>query len=260
MSPDNYTRRLENFIEISRKLSASIELDAFLQEVVKATKAVIDAEESSILVYHEGTRCLRFIAGPWYEFDLMEPILIPLEGSIAGWVYTHAQPLAIDNASQDARVFRGVDRALNFETAALIAVPMIYKNQTLGVLEAVNQKNARHYNEEDVTFMELLAFQAALVIKNSQMLKKAQKECEEADERDRLITDLVGRLVSGLHAPLGQILGYASLLGQKATPEQLADVQSIVKNAEVIKEMLDAVADPEDIALKITRQRRTTRK
>jgi len=256
MNQDNYTRRIAIFTEISRKLSASIELESFLQEVVKAASSLTGAEESSILVYHESTRGLRFIAGPWYEFDLMEPIPIPLQGSIAGWVFTHAQPLVIDNANKDSRVFRGVDLALNFETGSLIAVPLVYKNQTLGVLESVNQTSGHHYSEDDVTSLELLASQAALVIKNSQMLKKIQMEYEEAVERDRLKTDLILKLVSELHAPLGQILGYTSLLRQKAGEDQAADLDAIIANAEVIKEMLDSVADPEDIALKIPRQRR----
>jgi len=245
MNQDNYTRRMANFIEISRKLSTSIELGSFLQEVVKAASSLVGADESSILVYQESTRTLRFIAGPWYEFDLMEPIPIPLEGSIAGWVYTHAQPLVIDNATHDGRVFRGVDRALNFETGALMAVPLIYKNQPLGVLEAVNQKGGQNYTSEDVTALEILASQAALVIKNSQMLKKMRMEYEEAVERDRLKTDLIHKLVSELHAPLGQILGYASLLRQKARPEQSADVDAIATNAEMIKDMLDAVEERE---------------
>ena len=126
-----------------------------------------------------------------------------------------------------------------------MAVPLIYKNQPLGVLEAVNQKGGQNYTSEDVTAFEILASQAALVIKNSQMLKKMRMEYEEAVERDRLKTDLIHKLVSELHAPLGQILGYASLLRQKARPEQSADVDAIATNAEMIKDMLDAVEERE---------------
>lgn len=70
-------------------------------------------------------------------------------------------------------------------------------------------------------------------------------EYKEAVERDQLKTDLIHKLVSELHAPLGQILGYASLLRQKAGPEQSAVVEAIAANAEVIKNMLNTVEERE---------------
>ncbi len=256
MAQDNYTRRFEKYLEISRKLSACVELESFLQELARSATVLVDADESSILVYHEGSRSLRFIAGPWYEFDLMEPIPIPINHSIAGWVYTHTQPIILDEAHQDERVFHAVDRVLNFETGSLIAVPLVYKSQPLGVLESVSQKRLHRFTEDDAGYLELLAFQASVVIRNAQMLKKSQMECQEAIERDRLKTDMLLKLLNEMHTPLSQILAYVSLVREKASADQAADVEAISANAEALKAMLESISDPEDIALKLTRQRR----
>src|SRR5450759_2165275 len=121
MAKPDYTHRLERLLEISRKLNTSLVLESLLQTITEAASELVDCEDSSILTIDEETKSLHFIAGPWFELDLMKPFRVPLDSSVAGWVFTHAQPVVLQDAGQDARVFRAVDKALNFETGSIIA-------------------------------------------------------------------------------------------------------------------------------------------
>ena len=172
MAKLDYTHRLERLLEISRKLNTSLVLESLLQTIIETAKDLIDCEDSSILTFDEETKSLRFIAGPWFELDLMKPFRVPLDTSVAGWVFTHAQPVVLQDASQDPRVFRAIDKAINFETGSIMAVPMIFKDQAIGVLEAVNKKGNLAYDSGDVLVLETLASLAAVAVQNAHLLEK----------------------------------------------------------------------------------------
>lgn len=191
MAKPDYTHRLERLLEISRKLNTSLVLESLLQTITEAASELVDCDDSSILTIDEETKSLHFIAGPWFELDLMKPFRVPLDSSVAGWVFTHAQPVVLQDAGQDARVFRAVDKALNFETGSIIAVPMIFKDQTMGVLEAVNKKGNLSYNNEDILILETLASQAAVALQNARLLEKTQEAYEQMIELDRMKTDFI---------------------------------------------------------------------
>ena len=68
-----YIQRLERLLEVSRNLSASLDLEPFLQSIIEVASELTYCQDSSILVYDEENGCLRFLAAPWYELDALKP-------------------------------------------------------------------------------------------------------------------------------------------------------------------------------------------
>ena len=110
---------------------------------------------------------------------------------MAGWVYSHTQPLVVQDASQDPRVDRNADKKLTFETGSILAVPLVFRGETIGVLEAVNKTGKAHYTENDITILETLASQAALAIQSSRLLQKSQVAYQQLVELDRMKDDFI---------------------------------------------------------------------
>ena len=246
MAKPDYTHRLERLLEISRKLNTSLVLESLLQTITEAASELVDCDDSSILTIDEETKSLHFIAGPWFELDLMKPFRVPLDSSVAGWVFTHAQPVVLQDAGQDARVFRAVDKALNFETGSIIAVPMIFKDQTMGVLEAVNKKGNLSYNNEDILILETLASQAAVALQNARLLEKTQEAYEQMIELDRMKTDFIAITSHELRTPLGLILGHATFLRETASDEQASQMDVILRSAMRLKEIVEEFSNVEN--------------
>jgi GAF domain-containing protein len=71
--------------------------------------------------------------------------------------------------SKESRHYKGVDQAAGFRTRSNLAVPVIYRGQTVGVLEAVNKTGQAHYTGEDLTILETLASQASIVMENARL-------------------------------------------------------------------------------------------
>ena len=128
-------RRTKRLLEISRSLSVSLELEPFLQTLIAAASELTGCETASILEPDEDGKQMHFLALPWFHRDLLKSIKVPLKTSVAGWVFETGQPAIVPDAEAEPRHFKGADQATNFVTHSLMAVPIVFQGEKLGVLE-----------------------------------------------------------------------------------------------------------------------------
>jgi len=174
MTINERLQRAQRLLEISRTLSGSLDLEPFLHSLVSAASELTRCEVASILTVDEGGQELSFLALPWFHREALKPVKVPVQASVAGWVIQNGQPAVVPDVSKERRHFKGVDQAVDFTTRSLLAVPIIFQGERLGVLEAVNKVDGAHYTEEDLTILETLASQAAIAMQNSRLVRKAQ--------------------------------------------------------------------------------------
>lgn len=165
--------RLERLFSIWKNLTASMPLETTLQSLAEAAAAALESDACSILLYDEAQHTLRFVAAPPDQLAVMKNLGVPVERSVAGWVYTHGRPAQLNQAGGDERIFRVVDREVSEETRSLLAVPVAYHGKTIGVFEAVN-KAGGDYTPEDVALLEALAAQAAVCIRGEREVQQAR--------------------------------------------------------------------------------------
>ena len=109
-------QQLERLLELGRNLSALLDLDPLLQSIIDASSDLTNSQEASILLYDEEVGNLEFVAAPWFKRDQLGEIRVPLQGSIAGRVFTFGEPVVVQDGLSDERIYRNVDINTNFET------------------------------------------------------------------------------------------------------------------------------------------------
>lgn len=256
MPANEQIQRLERLLEVSRNLSASMEVDAFLQSVISAASELTASEVASILEPDEEDTQLRFLALPWFHRDLLRSVKVPLEASIAGWVFQNVKPVVVPDVALDPRHYKVVDLTAEFQTRSILAVPIIYKGEVLGVLEAVNKANQGHYTGEDSAFLETLASLAALAMQNTRQMSKIQKSFDEMNQLDQMKSDFIAIASHELRTPLGLILGHATSLREVIGEEHRPELDIIVRNALSLKEIIDSIANMDNVRRGIASIRR----
>ncbi len=252
----DYTRRLELLLEVCRNLSANLDLDELLAAIIDSASSLTGSDSSSILVYDKESQSLRFAAAPFYISETLRGMPIPLDKSIAGLVYANAQPMALNRAAGDDRIYRAVDRELNMVTRTMLAVPLIFKGKPIGVLETINKLHDAQYTEEDVSILETLAAQAAVAFENHRLLEESRLAYQQVIELDRMKSDFIAIASHELRTPLGVILGHATFLQDAATPEQAQDLEIIVKSSLRLKEIIEEFANVDHFEHGLSRLRR----
>ena len=138
------TERLDSYlrlIDISRDLASTLDLDVLLDRIVQAAADITSAEAASILLYDNTARQLYFQVATNMDEPTLRGLIVPLEGSIAGWIVTNQKPLRIDNVREDKRHFGDIEQTTGFPTESILGIPLVTKNKVVGVLEVLNKKD-----------------------------------------------------------------------------------------------------------------------
>ncbi len=226
------TQRIERLLEVSRYLGTSLELGALLQSVVDAAGELSDSQASFLLLYEEETDLLKFVAVTLAQKDALKRNRMPLEKSIAGRVYTQSVPIVIQNTQKEPGFHREVERAIGFEINSILAVPVVFRGEKVGVLESVNKRNRAHYTGDDVTILETLASQAAVSFLSTLMLEETKRAYAELENLERKKSDFVAIASHELRTPLGIIVGHSTVLKETVQDEDLrGQLDVIVRNA-----------------------------
>ncbi len=186
------TERLDGYrrlIEIARDLASTLDLDILLKRIVRAAAEVSGSEAASILLYDNLTRQLNFQVATNLDEPTMRGVIVPLEGSIAGWIVINRKAVRITNATEDPRFFGTVDQRTGRPTQSLLGVPLITKNKVVGVLEALNKERGK-FTEGDEAMLSVLGAQAAVAIENARLFQQS---------------DLISEFVHELRTPLASL-------------------------------------------------------
>ncbi|NIM95723.1 MAG: GAF domain-containing protein [Anaerolineales bacterium] len=197
-------RRYAQLLELSTDLASTLDLDILLHRIVEAACELTECEAVSLLLYDAQSKNLYFEAATDLLIEGLGRTAVPTDNSIAGWIFTHSEPLLVKDALQDPRFFREVDVLTRFETRNILGVPLRTKDETLGVIEAVNKQTGT-FDEDDLRLLQTLAAQAAIAIENTSLFQQ---------------NDLVAEMVHELRTPLTALTAVANLLQRPDLPEE----------------------------------------
>ena len=192
MMMNDTEKRLEGYrrlIDIASDLASTLDLDILLNRIVRAAADIADAEAASILLYDDAVRQLHFQVATNLDEPTLRGLVVPLEGSIAGWIVVNRLPVRSANAHEDPRFYQNVEQATSVSTESLLGVPLVTKDKIIGVLEAINKRNGS-FTETDENLLSVLGAQAAVAIENARLFQQS---------------DLIAEFVHELRTPLASI-------------------------------------------------------
>jgi signal transduction histidine kinase len=228
---------LNRMVQVSLRMNSTLKLQPLLEYIMDAATEITGAETASILLMDKNTNELRFTAALAGSDDLIG-LVVPLEGSIAGLIISENRAIIIDDAAHDPRHFKNVDQAVEFQTRAILGVPMRIRDNLIGVLEVLNKREGR-FNDEDLRHITILAAQAAVAIENARLITAIQKANEELEKLNKLKNDFIAIASHELRTPLGVVLGYASFLREEAEGEMGEHADQVLQSALHLRNLIE---------------------
>lgn len=168
--------KLDLLMDLTGRINSNIDLDSLLLDIIKAAQILTGSEASSLFLLDENNDelVLSIPTGPATE--KISGKRIPKDKGIAGWVVENKKSVIVNDAQEDSRFWGDFHPDL-FKTENLMGVPMMNRSkEVIGVLEAINHHNGRGFNEDDLTFFQVLANQAAISIEKAQLQEERQKK------------------------------------------------------------------------------------
>ena len=163
--------------EISRELTSILNLDQLLARIGELLSRVIDFQMFSILLLDEPSQTLQHRFSLRFKENIQLKHDIPLGRGLVGAAAAARETVLVPDVAKDPRYIM-----LNPETRSELAVPLVYKNKLVGVMDIEHTRRG-YFNDDHVRTMTTLAAQTAVAIENARLYERIARE-EQRLERD----------------------------------------------------------------------------
>ena len=160
---------LDSMLKVSRSITASLDLDSVLTNVVSAAVELTGAEEGHLLLLDEETNELYMRAGKNYDETFARTFRLPIKDTLAGQVIKTGKQVSLNQDSPN-----------KIKTAylvySLIYEPLRTNESIIGVLGVDNRRNKLPFTSHHELVMKVLADFAAIAIQNARLYDKVEQE------------------------------------------------------------------------------------
>jgi GAF domain-containing protein len=134
---DDKFRAVIETADVANALTAP--LTRSIENLLQLAAAQVDSDEGSVIVRDGEGNDLRFLVAIGQVADKLRQVRIPQGKGIAGFVFSSGQPIVIADVGQDANFYAEIDRHTGYSTQTILATPLRFDGEIIGVLEFVNR-------------------------------------------------------------------------------------------------------------------------
>jgi PAS domain S-box-containing protein len=163
--------RLAALNDLGKTIISSLDIDVTLDMIMNRVEEAFEVEAGSLLLIVNSKLMFAVTFGP--VGDQVKSLELEIGQGIAGWVALTGISVLVPDAKSDERHYAGADKTTGFETRSLLCVPLKGpENRIIGVLEIMNPRDGRPFNEQDQELLESIATFAVIAIQNAQLYQQ----------------------------------------------------------------------------------------
>ncbi len=163
--------------EIARELSSILNLDQLLKRIAELLNRLIDYQMFSILLLDAAGEKLQHRFSQRFAERLHLKHDIPIGQGVVGYAAEQKESVLVRDVKSDSRYIE-----VNPETLSELAVPLIYQEKVIGVLDLEHVKK-NYFTEDHKRVLTTLAAQLAIAIENARLYEEIERQ-EQRLERD----------------------------------------------------------------------------
>jgi GAF domain-containing protein len=174
---------LKTLCNVSQAVASTMDLGQLLAIVIDEVNKALFTEGAGVLLYDEHRNDLywrqirdtRSILAPQSE-----ALRLPMDKSIAGWVFRNKKPARVNDTSKDPRYYPEMTRRSGFDIRKVLQVPLSTHEKTIGVLMVMN-KIGGDFTEQDEDLLSSMSGSIALAIENVTVYQKLKKSRDDLE-------------------------------------------------------------------------------
>ena len=169
---------------------------ALLRSIVDVARAIFRARAASVFLLDAGADELVFEAVSGEGEESLVGRRFPSSTGIAGWVLVTGQSLVLDDVTADPRFASQAAESTGYVPKAIMAVPLVSGERTLGVLEVLDRPSGERFTMEEADLLGLFAVQAAVALDLLQRSRSARAVLAGGEGETPVLTRLAAALES----------------------------------------------------------------
>ncbi len=169
-------RQLTTLNEMTRQLTSTLETEPLLQNILNSAVDIINCEAGSLLLMDTASDELVFrsVVSP-VASDLLDKRM-PADRGVAGKSVKSGEPIIVNDVSKYPEWFPAPDQETGFVTRAILVIPLMVKDEVIGVIEVLNKKDGSIFSKDDQDLLAAFGSQAAVAIENARLYTNTDQE------------------------------------------------------------------------------------
>jgi phosphoserine phosphatase RsbU/P len=163
--------------EIARELTSILNVDELLKRIAELLSRLIDYQMFSILLLDPASEKLQHRFSQRFQENIQLKNDIPLGRGVVGYAAQRKEAVLVPDVSKDPRYIPS-----NPETRSELAVPLVYKDKVIGVLDLEHTRRG-FFTDDHRRTVTTLAAQVAIAIENARLYEQIAHQ-ENRLERD----------------------------------------------------------------------------
>jgi len=175
--------------EIARELTSILNVDELLKRIAELLNRIIDYQMFSILLVDEDGERLSHRFSLRFQESIHLKHDIPIGRGLVGVAAAEKTAVLVPDVSKDPRYVMA-----NPETKSELAVPLIYKEKVIGVLDLEHTRRG-FFTEDHKRTITTLAAQVAIALENARLYEQIAQQERRLDRDLSLARELQMRLL-----------------------------------------------------------------
>ncbi|HSB00672.1 MAG TPA: GAF domain-containing protein [Anaerolineae bacterium] len=178
LEKDRTKALLELLYHVSREVATALDLRTVLQRVLYEALQNVGGERCSIVVLDDAGNAVdaTIVYGKQVHEHTTQQLRDTLERGLAGWVIrNHKAALILDTSKDDRWLVRPDDAVDRSGAKSAICVPLLAREQLVGVLTLVHP-TPNAFSEEQLDLMQAIADQAGVAVLNARLYTESQRQ------------------------------------------------------------------------------------
>jgi HD-GYP domain-containing protein (c-di-GMP phosphodiesterase class II) len=167
--------------ELSKMLNSNLDTKAVVRGAMEAIVSLVNAEVGSLLLVDKEKKELFFEVALGDSEKTLKEIRLKFGQGIAGWVAQEKQPIIVNDTSKDERFYKKADEKTGFITRNILCVPVLSRNEVIGVMQALNKKEGG-FSKRDLKLLTSLTDQVAIALENASLHEELKQTFVEVVE------------------------------------------------------------------------------
>ena len=212
---DEQTKKYLTLLELSKAIASHRDLSGLFHDLACRLQSLVEFSHLGVLLYDQKRDVMRFhLLETCQPTEWQPAIEVPMEGSIAGWVWEHQEAVVIRDLETEDR-FPYAKRLLERPVKSICSVPLTTAHQRLGVVNFWTNKTGA-YDQLDIEFVKLVAAQIAVAVEAQCYQHKLARE----RDRSQLLLEINNTLIANLN--LNELLAAISNCLRRVMPHDAA--------------------------------------
>lgn len=160
--------RLPALYRVSQILGTSLNIDEVLNQVMDAVIQLTGAERGFLMLRSPETGALVLRVARNFEQENLSADRMKISRTIVDSVIRDGKGIVTTNAQEDPR-FSGHQSVISYALRSILCAPLRSRGKTIGAIFVDNRARTGLFSEEDLSFLNAFATQAAVAIENAQL-------------------------------------------------------------------------------------------